>query len=394
MALTHLPLEQINESHLQALMTADTAESLYIEYKRQTYGGNDDSRAEFLADISSFANAHGGDVIIGIEESEGRPQAFLPFTGNADEELRRLQQMARDGIQPRISNLQTLAVSLAQGGHVLLIRIPRSYNSPHRVSFKNKNRFWARSSGGKYEPNIDELRGLFNAAPQIAGNIRDFRFDRVSKIAAGLAPVNLTNKVVLIIHVIPFSAFSIGQVLDISNLAQQPNQFPPPARGYASNWHVNFDGLLTVSHSDANASSQPAYTQVFRTGIVEAVTSIQHSSGDISAIDVEANIVKWSSKYMASLAANGVEPPMVVLASLSGVKDVPMITGTGNALFPPPPVIIKPEQLHFMETIFEAIPASNNQCARTLRPMLEQLANAAGLPASVTFNESGDWRYT
>jgi len=66
MALTHIPLDRITDGHLSALIKAGAAESLHIEYKRETYGGNDDARREFLADISSFANSVGGDLVIGI----------------------------------------------------------------------------------------------------------------------------------------------------------------------------------------------------------------------------------------------------------------------------------------------------------------------------------------
>jgi hypothetical protein len=57
MALMHIPLEQVEEKHLQWLIETGTAESLWIEYKQQTYGNTDEARAEFLADISSFANS-------------------------------------------------------------------------------------------------------------------------------------------------------------------------------------------------------------------------------------------------------------------------------------------------------------------------------------------------
>ena len=38
MALLHVPLDQINEERLNALITAEAAESRTIEYKRTTYG--------------------------------------------------------------------------------------------------------------------------------------------------------------------------------------------------------------------------------------------------------------------------------------------------------------------------------------------------------------------
>jgi len=61
--MLHLPIETITEAQLGDLIQAKAAESLHIEYKRQTYGGGDGAHREFLADVSSFANARGGDLL-------------------------------------------------------------------------------------------------------------------------------------------------------------------------------------------------------------------------------------------------------------------------------------------------------------------------------------------
>ena len=49
---------------------------------------------------------------------------------NADDERRRLEDIARTGLEPRIRNLQTRAVALAEGGAVIIVRVPRSYAPP------------------------------------------------------------------------------------------------------------------------------------------------------------------------------------------------------------------------------------------------------------------------
>jgi hypothetical protein len=115
-----------------------------------------------------------------------------------------VEQITRTG-QPRL-NIEFHSVPV-DAGHVLIVRIPRSYNAPHRVISQQSNRFWARSSGGKYEPNVDELRLLFNAAPQLADRFRNFRLDRVAKIASDEAPERLMNRGTLTLHVVPLSAF-------------------------------------------------------------------------------------------------------------------------------------------------------------------------------------------
>src|SRR6516164_11821395 len=86
-------------------------------------------------------------------------------------------------LQPRISNLIMRAVPSPESGYVIVVRIPRSYNQPHRVIHSNSNRFWARSpaSPKRYEPNVEELRRIFNEAPLTAERIRAFRTDRIVK---------------------------------------------------------------------------------------------------------------------------------------------------------------------------------------------------------------------
>ncbi|MEJ0049221.1 MAG: hypothetical protein WDN04_26255 [Rhodospirillales bacterium] len=64
MALLDIPLDRITEADVQRLIAAGAAESLYIDYKQATYGGKEADHAELLADVSSFANTAGGDLII------------------------------------------------------------------------------------------------------------------------------------------------------------------------------------------------------------------------------------------------------------------------------------------------------------------------------------------
>jgi len=205
MALLHIPLDQIDEARLQAVINADAAESRTIEYKRTIYGSAHADYSEFLADTSSFANTSGGDLVLGMDATNGIPTAFAPFTGPLDPEILRLEQIVRGGLQPRLANIAFHAVPIQAGGNVLIIRVPRSYNAPHRITRQGSNRFWARSAAGKYEPDVNELRALFIAGPQLADRVRNFRIDRIAKIAAGEAPVQLMYPSALILHVVPLS---------------------------------------------------------------------------------------------------------------------------------------------------------------------------------------------
>jgi Putative DNA-binding domain len=394
MALMHLPLEQVQRHHLQSLIDRKAADTLTIEYKRETYGGNDDARAEFLADVSSFANTSGGDLVIGIDAKEGIPVKLTPFIGNVDAELRRLDQMAQNGLEPRVQKLQKHAVPIDSGGSVLIFRAARSYSAPHRVIFKGKNRFWARSSASarKYEPNVEELRAMFTLAPQLAERMRDFRIERIARIAAGDTPVRLLDERCLVLHVVPFSAFDLRPPFSLQTAIGLKYKFFPMGATAAQDCRINFDGFLTLSNSGTHGTKQRAYVQVFRTGAIEAVASpVVHGQDGINAQTLEAMIVKYTRIYAAMLHECGAEPPLAVMVSLIGVKDRELVPGFPGA-YDSATAVIDRDQLHCAEVILEEVPSGDPDCAKILRETLDQLANAAGRSSSASFDASGNFR--
>ena len=98
---------------------------------------------------------------------------------------------------------------------LLHIPLSRIDEPPHRVIRQGSARFWARSSAGKFEPNVDELRALFTLAPQLMDRMRNFRVERIAKIAADQGPVQLMNRGIFAVHVIPFSAFDLSSIIPI-----------------------------------------------------------------------------------------------------------------------------------------------------------------------------------
>jgi predicted HTH transcriptional regulator len=97
------PFEIIAENDLLALITNGVSEGRTIDYKRELPGNSDGDKKEFLADVSSFANTSGGDLIFGMDEVEGLPTQLVGFQSvNADLEVRRLDSILSSGLDPRI----------------------------------------------------------------------------------------------------------------------------------------------------------------------------------------------------------------------------------------------------------------------------------------------------
>ncbi len=100
------PIDQITEKELQTLVDNAVLEKKTLEYKQLLPNNSDGDKKEFLADVSSFANASGGDLIYGLV-SDNVTGAPLKVEGielvNVDQEIARLDNSIRDGIEPRIS---------------------------------------------------------------------------------------------------------------------------------------------------------------------------------------------------------------------------------------------------------------------------------------------------
>ena len=103
MSLRHKPLDFISEQDLADLVQNGVPETRDLEYKQALPGNSDSGKREFLADVSSLANASGGDLVIGVREEEG---VAVDVTGvevrSLDAEKLRLENIIRDGVQPRI----------------------------------------------------------------------------------------------------------------------------------------------------------------------------------------------------------------------------------------------------------------------------------------------------
>jgi hypothetical protein len=284
-------------------------------------------------------------------------------------------------------------VPIQAGGNVLIIRIPRSYSSPHRITRQGKNRFWARSAAGKYEPDVNELRRLFNAGPQLADRIRDFRLDRIAKIAAGQAPVQLMDRGTVVLHIVPLSAFDMGATLPLREIEQDFRLFVPIGSTTANGSRINFEGILKTSNADQKATQHRAYVQLYRNGIVETVhsTVMAESSGTPIIFNLDDQLIYEVMRSLNDLAAVGIEPPYAFLATLIGVASAQFDVARGRnspwigSLGAP----LDRDQYHFNEVIFETIPSTQAECASIIRPILDQMANAGGAAASPTFDSSG-----
>ena len=238
-------------------------------------GQSDFERKEFLYDASSFANTQGGYLIFGMDEEGGVPTKLVGLANvDPDKEILRLEGMLRDGIRPPISGVQTASVALTSGTFALVMRIPKSWNPPHQVTFQKAFRFYARDSNGKYQVDVDELRSIFALSASASESIKLFRIDRVAKIVAGDTPIALEAGAKMVTHILPLAAFTSRNVIDLNRAFHDRFNLDSMLQG-SGPLHFNVDGLL-LSQSYCNGSR---YLQVFRNGCVEIIADFSvHAS--------------------------------------------------------------------------------------------------------------------
>jgi len=323
MSLRDIHLEKISEADLAALISVGVPESPTIDYKRDSYGNSDNDKREFLADVSSFANTIGGDIIIGIDEAGGLPTQIVPLTCDIDAEVRRLESIAISGIEPRITNLHVKPIVVA-GGHALVVRIPRSFRPPHRVIAQRTNRFYARAGTQKYEPSVEQLRHLFTDVPTLLEQVRSFHADRLVKISAGDTPLQLGPLGKAVLHVIPLPAFADGRMADIVSELQRGTHVPVSLDevGFAPQGTVNMDGYLNYSQA---SGARSAYAQFFRNGSIEGVCELRTDDNVNSRFictDFTSLIVSRARQYLDVLRAYDLGLPVYVFLSICNATHV------------------------------------------------------------------------
>jgi hypothetical protein len=408
MTLTSVPIDSITEDHLRSLIEDQAMELRVIEYKQELPGKRPEDKREFLADVCSFANTAGGDLVYGMTENGGMPQDLPGFeTSNIDDEINGLENSIRDGIEPRIWGVRSFPLRLRSGAHALVLRVPRSFSRPHVVTFRGHWRFYARSSAGKYPMDVDEVRRAFVLSESVADRIRAFRAARLSQVVSGETPVPIEGTSRVVLHVVPISAFdSPASVVDLD--IQRPplservllpisivndvdlDEFFLISHPSILRPRYNFDGVFCDTRLGAPVENLEGYAQLFRTGVIEAVDHHaffeEEGASLIEGDNLDEGLIKAVDRYFRLLRDLGVESPVFLLLSLVGVRGYRM-RQSGMPLRQ-----VDRDDLLVPEVLIESLEQDLHALQRYMRPLLDAVWNSVGAPGSPHYDESGNWR--
>ena len=145
------PLEQIDKSDIETLISAKVLEGEQIEFKKTLsasgknrtdpwIGGEDQigesAKNKILKEVVAFANAHGGALLLGIDESNNKPPVAAAFNliPRCTELAERFKLVFRDRIEPNLLRLEIRAIPIENEAGVVIFRVGRSPLSPHRIT--------------------------------------------------------------------------------------------------------------------------------------------------------------------------------------------------------------------------------------------------------------------
>jgi hypothetical protein len=391
-------IEKIGYETIERLVENKVSEDRTLEYKESLQLSSPEEKREFLYDVSSFANASGGDLIYGVREERdsagkptGIPEAIQPLNfQNASAEILRIESLIRDGIEPRILGFVPKPIEVPSGsGSILVLRIPQSWQSPHMVKFSGASKFYTRSSAGKFPMDVGQIRSAFNATSNLPSRLQNLRLERLAKIVAGETPVEAVDGPKLVLHLIPLSALESS--LDITDdLSPQSllMALHPIAGRSGSFYRYNFDGLVIFAN-DNPSINRGRYVQLYRSGLIEAVDSDtlgidspEQWRGWIPSTFLEQCLLQSCQSYLNFLKSSGITAPIFVLATLTGVKGL-CLAGRDFRTNP-----IDRDTLFVPAVTLENL---ERPLHPQLRPICDAIWRSAGVSRSPNFDNQGNW---
>jgi hypothetical protein len=294
--------------------------------------------------------------------------------------------MLASGISPRIK-YELRAISLQSGNQVLIVRTPRSWIGPHRVVFKGHDKFYGRNSAGKYPLDVTELRTAFNLSGTVNERIRAFRTDRIIALMNNETPIPFTDTPKAILHCIPLESFAGQPQFDVLPLYENPRSLPVIC-STVWNRRLNLDGLMSYTHG----SPCSAYTQLYRSGVIEAVTGeilakTYKQWTVIPSPSFEGYILQYLPACIQTLRQIGASPPVLIALTLTKTRGLVMGTDEMRLEFglsyP-----IEQNSVILPETLVEDF---SMPVTKILRPLFDLVWNACGYPGSENFDSGDNW---
>ena len=390
-------LSELTKADVERLVTDQVPEGRTLDYKRDAPTAKEDDKRELARDVAGLANTDGGDLVYGIEEAKDADGKNLGYAGSAPgvecanfEQVRqRLEQSIRDNIDPRVQGVELREVPGFPRGPVIVVRVPRSWQGPHMVTFQGTH-FFSRNGFGRHPLDVREIRMAFLQSADVIERIRTFRAERIRLILAGTTPIPVEKeRGKIVLHIVPLAPSGSG--FDFAKYTRDAaTKMPPP---YASGWSDRFNLEGHVTYVPQKTQQTYSYSQIFRDGSCEQLLArgipvSKNGSSVLSGFFIEKTVAKALTHYLQFVRLHGVECPIVVMLTIFDAKGASLLTDTDAWGLNAQTNVIDRDVLPLPDMTLEN-PTNDVQAA--LRPLFDMLWQSCGWERSFGYDDKGVW---
>jgi hypothetical protein len=354
-----------------------------LDFKRDSYGTNDRAKQELCKDVSAMANTRGGDIVLGVAEQDNVATEVAGLEVNIADEIQRLKNIVMMAVEPRIGGIEFQPVVLGLGRQALIIRVPSSLDTPHRVTHSGINRFCVRHGGDTYDASLGELRQMFERSSNEFDRAEEFTAERMAKFRTATEVVRLSKKEegLAVLHMVPFGFHKRNARLDLS-LLEGDQTFAPIGTSGAERLYVP-DGFV-VRRGDRDCYG---YTAVMRTGALEATKanlfiSLNNHDRLIRAKKLRTELLDAVGGYLSDFRRYGLQGPWLVGLTIDNCANARIIVSQGQSeadiVFGSP---LAEPRLSLPIVVIEGSPDAS-ALEQALKPVFDAMWQAAGLPKS------------
>lgn len=388
-------IKDITIEDIKLLVENSVCESKTLDYKKELHLDSDSDKKEFLADISSFANSTGGDIIFGIEEdSEDKIPTNIvgiPFE-NEDKLVRRIEDLIRQSIQPIILNIEYKVIEIKKDTCILIIRIPQSSISPHRVEFKGHNKFFTRNNKGKYQMDVSELRIAFNSGLDLEKRIEEYKQERYYEILTNKYKNLIDDLPIFVVHYIPISTLNGNNLnlLSQTKIKEEMNNCSSKALGVGYEKTISIDsvsikynigGISAIANYKTNGIIEKASTEFFWKQYKFTDISPNIVIDRINGYKIIDTLIKDLYEVKKYYEKVEIDTPILVCCSILNSANYTIPTNTFHEVLNK----IDRDMLYINNLYVEDF---NKPIEEILKPIFDSIWNACGYEQCLAYDEN------
>jgi len=389
-------LEKVTIDEIKSLVENSVCENKCLEYKQELHIDSDSDKKEFLADISSFANSNGGDMIFGIveDEKEKIPTNIIGIEyENEDTLIRKLEDFIRQSIQPIILNIEYKVIDLEKNKCILIIRIPQSIIAPHRVEYKGHCKFYTRNNKGKYQMDVSELRMAFNSSIDLEKRIEEYKLSRCYELIANRYGNLISDSPIFVIHYIPLSALNYSNNLSIIDMERELTKLQSKALGYGYNKNIIVDGITIHEKTDKrsaiasykiNGIIEKATTSFFKKDYVNESISPSKTVDLMNGYLILEKVIEDFAEIKNYYNDMGISTPIIISCSIINAVNFTIPTRDWYDILGK-----IDREILFIKNLY--IEDFNEKPEIILKPIFDSIWNACGYKNCIAYDKSGNY---